>query len=302
MTAAVSAALAAMVAFTLVAPRLGDRLPPAAAARVLTIGSLVVAASTGFALSVLALTWLGQSPPIAWLAEGSASELDAASPVPAFVAIIGLALLSAASLRLVIRAARRGRALIDVHRAHHGTSNAVIVVDSEQPDAFTTPWPGGRIVLTSALLAALTPAEQRVVIAHERAHLRHQHAWWLLLADLAEAANPLLRPTVGVVQHAVERWADEEAALVIGDRTLVARTVARVALLRHDTNARQVAPAATGGHVPRRVQALLSARPRRQPWLTMALVLLLACSFLATFAVQRTGDALFDQVATVQDR
>jgi beta-lactamase regulating signal transducer with metallopeptidase domain len=301
MTASVLAALAAMLLFTACAPWLGDRLPPAVAACALTVGSLVVAASTGFVLAVLALTWLGQAPLIASLAEWSASELDATSPIPEFIAAVGLALLAVAGLRLLVRGIRLGRALIAVRRAHHGTNGAVTVVDSDRPDAFATPAPGGRIVVTSALMAALTPVEQRIVIAHERAHLRHRHAWWLLLADLAEAANPLLRPTLGVVRHAVERWADEDAAREIGDRHLVARTVARVALLRHDTEHRPVT-AATGGQVPRRVRALLSPRPAGRPWLAVVLVVLLTCSVAATIAVERTGDALFDQVATVQDR
>jgi len=302
MTAAVVAALAAILAFTAVAPRLGHRLPPSVAASVLTVGSVLVAGSTGVVLAVLALTWLGQAPPVAQLAEWSPYALAAANPVPNFVAAGGLALLAAAGLRVTIRALRRGRAVMDVRRCHRGTSATVLVVDSLRPDAFATPGPGGRIVVTSALLAALTPAEQRAVIAHERAHLRRGHAWLLLLADLAEATNPLLRHTFRAVQHAVERWADEDAARHTGDRELVARTIARVALLRHDTAARPMTPAATGGQVPRRVRALLSPRPRLRPWLAGTLLALLTFSAVATVAVERTGDALFDRVATVQDR
>lgn len=302
MTVSVLAALAAMLLFTAVAPWLGNRLPPAVAAWGLTIASLVVAGSTGFVLAVLALTWLGQTPIIASAAEWSASELDATSPIPEFVAAGCLTLLCLAGLRVLVRMIRRGRTLMDVRQAHRGVPATVIVVDSDRPDAFATPSPGGRIVLTSALMAALTPVERRVVIAHERAHLRHQHAWWLLLADLAEAANPLLRPTLGVIRHAVERWADEDAAGEIGDRQLVARTIARVALLRHEVENRTVVSAATGGQVPRRVRALLSPRPSRRPWLAAALVVLLTCSVVTTLAVERTGDALFDRVATAPDR
>src|SRR5262249_42248568 len=53
-------------------------------------------------------------------------------------------------------------------------------------------------------------------------HLVHRHAWWLLGADLAAAANPLLRPTAAVIGQAVERWADEDAAASIGDRRAAA--------------------------------------------------------------------------------
>jgi beta-lactamase regulating signal transducer with metallopeptidase domain len=301
MTASALAALAAVLVFTVTAPRLGDRLPPIVAVCTLTVGSLVVAGSTGFVLTVLALTWLGQAPWIAWMADWSPSELGASTPIPTFVAAGCLALLLAASLRVVVRAIRRGRALMDVRRSHRGASAAVIVVVSDRPDAFATPAPHGRIVVTSALLAALTPAEQQVVLAHERAHLRSGHAWWLLLTDLAEAANPLLGPTFRTVQHSIERWADEDAARQTGDRELVARTVARVALLRHACD-RPATLAATGGQVPQRVRALLSPQPALQPWLAGAVVALLTFSIISTVAVERTGDALFDQVATVQDQ
>lgn len=302
MTASALAAFAAMLVFTAVAPRLGNRLPPAVAVSVLTVGSVLVAGSTGFVLTVLALTWLGQVPWIAWLAEWSPTELGTSSPIPTYVAAGCLALLIAAGLRVVVRAVRRGQALLDVRRSHRGTSGPLVVVDSDRPDAFTTPGPAGRIVLTSALLAALTPAERAVVIAHEQAHLRGGHAWLLLLADLAEAANPLLRRTFRTVQHTVERWADEDAARRTGDRELVARTIARVALLRHDIGHRSAALAATGGQVPRRVRALLAPQPSPRLWLAGALVAVLTSSVVATVAVERTGDALFDQVATVQDR
>jgi hypothetical protein len=46
-----------------------------------------------------------------------------------------------------------------------------------------------------------------VVLAHETSHLLHNHAWWLLAADLAAAANPLLRPTARTAARCVERWA-----------------------------------------------------------------------------------------------
>ena len=41
----------------------------------------------------------------------------------------------------------------------------------------------------------------------------------------------MLRPLSGAVAQAVERWADEDAAAHLADWRLVARTVARAALL-----------------------------------------------------------------------
>ena len=55
----------------------------------------------------------------------------------------------------------------------------------------------------------------------------------VMYAELAAAVNPLLGPTARTVAQAVERWADEDAACALADRTLAARTLARTALLMH---------------------------------------------------------------------
>jgi Zn-dependent protease with chaperone function len=198
----------------------------------------------------------------------------------------------------VFKIVHRVRCLVAVYRTYHGQQSAgsVIVIDSNRVDAFATPAPAGRVVVTSALLRALNPTERRAVLAHEHSHLAHRHVWWAMSADLAAAVNPLLRPTATAVGHAIERWADEDAATVVGDRHLVARTIARAALLRHDAHGRADAllPAATGADVPLRVRALLAPPPRRRPLALAALAVLLAAGTLATVAVERSGDQLFD--------
>ena len=70
----------------------------------------------------------------------------------------------------------------------------------------------GRIVVTTAMFAALTAAERDVLLAHEAAHLNHRHHLWIQFVELAAVANPLLRRLPPVVRHAAERWADEDAA------------------------------------------------------------------------------------------
>ena len=298
MTAAPLVALAAMLVFAAIAPVLGRRLPPSIATRVLAPGSLLVAASTVFVLGVVAFTWLGQLTLVARLGRWSASTLDAHDPVPESLAIVSMTLLIAACACGLIRSVRRIRALIDVYRAYSGThAGELIVVDSARPEAFATPSPAGRIVVTSTLLQALNPTERRVVLAHERAHLDHWHTWWALAADIAAAINPLLRPTARAVSHAIERWADEDAAAVVGDRQLVARTIARAALLKHDALDHSEALAATGGDVPQRVRALLGPTPRRRPFALAALSVVLLASVLATAVVEHQSDAYFDQAA-----
>jgi Zn-dependent protease with chaperone function len=283
--------------FAATAPALGRRLPPALATRVLVAGSVAVTASTIFVLGVVAFTWVGQLPEVAALGPWSAAALHHDSPIPDAAAIgsaLLLPLLGAQALRIIVR---RCRALLDVHRScrHLSSNRSVVVVNAERADAFTTPQRRGRIVITTGLLRALDPAERRVVLAHETSHLEHHHPWWVLAADLAAAANPLLGPTARTVAHTVERWADEDAAAVT-ERLLAARTLARTALLMHrgPTASPSAALGVMTADVPSRVQALLAPPPRRRPATVTALVALVLTCALAAGAVQHLGERLFE--------
>ena len=302
-TAAV-VALVVSVIFAVAAPGLGRRLPPALATRVLVGGSLAVAGSTVFVLAVVAFTWIGQLPQVAALGTWSSTALRHDSPIPAGAALgsaLVLALLAAQTVRMVVP---RCRALFEVHRScrHLPGDRSLVVVKAEHLDAFTTPEARGRIVVTTGLLDALEPTERRMVLAHERSHLRHRHPWWVLAADLAAAVNPLLAPTARTVAQAVERWADEDAAAAVAERPLAARTLARTALLMHR---RPIPAPATGlgvmtADVPARVRALLAPPPRTRPASVATLVgLVLACT-LAAGAVQHLGERLFEHAGTTQ--
>lgn len=304
MAVALILALVGALAFAALAPALGRRLPPATATRLLVPASALVAGSTVFVLGAAAFTWMGQFPEVAEEGSWSPAALGTLTPIPAAPAALCALLLLLAAAWATIVAVRHGRAVVDVHRMcrHQQPVGGLVVVDSPLPDAFATPQPAGRIVVTTGLLRALTPAERRIVLAHEASHLAHRHAWWIMGADLAAAVNPLLRPTARTVAHGAERWADEDAASDVGDRRCVARTVARVALLRQAALRGQTTgsagPAATGGNVPDRVRALLAPPPPRRPAVVASLVALLIATGLATTAVQHTGEELFEQAAT----
>jgi beta-lactamase regulating signal transducer with metallopeptidase domain len=301
MTGAIVAAVAAVLLFAALAPRLGRRLPPRAATRMLVPACVALTATTALVLAVTALTWLGQFPLVSAIGRWSARRLTAADPVPPVAAAAGSAVLAVLAVRFVVLAVRRVRALAPVLRANREARSGpgVVVLDSDRIDAFATPAPHGQVVVTSALLGALSPAERRAVLAHERSHVTGRHAWWVLAADLAAAANPLLRPTATAVGQAVERWADEDAADRVGDRALVAQAIARTALLRQDAGHRAaVLPDATGGDVPDRVRALLAPPPPRRPGTRAALVALLLVATLTSAAVERTGDHLFDHAGS----
>jgi Zn-dependent protease with chaperone function len=295
--AAVAVAVAVSLLLAATVPGLGRRLPPAAATRLLVAASVLVAGCSVFVLGVMASTWVGQLPVLARYGQWSARALHAADPIPTQIAAASLALLLPAAVWWLVVVARRCRELFTVYRScrHLRGAGALVVVDDARLDAYTTPQPAGRIVVTTGLLSALGAHERRVMLAHEASHLAHRHAWWLLAADLAAAANPLLRPTATAAARAVERWADEDAAAAVGDRRVAARALARTALLTSDPElGARFALAATGGDVPARVRALLEPPPRPRPVMVAALAALLAVLFAATGMVQHRGEQLFE--------
>jgi hypothetical protein len=295
--------LSVMLAFALVGPVLARGLPPAAATRLLVPACLAVGASAVWALLTVGFTWVAQLGPVSRYGDWSPERLRAETPFPTIIAV-GCGLLAVGSVtQASVVGTRRIRRMIAVRHACGplGAPGSLVVLDDERPDAFATPGAGGRIVVTTGLLRALTAAERRALIAHEKAHLAHRHAWWLLATEVAAAANPLLRPTAAAIGHAVERWADEDAAREVTDRRLVARTLARTALLTR-ASAPASSLAAAGGDVPCRVRALLAppVRPRILP-LTVLLTLLITCT-VAAATVQHRGDQLLDRAGTTAER
>ncbi|MFJ5142241.1 M48 family metalloprotease [Streptomyces sp. NPDC088707] len=127
---------------------------------------------------------------------------------------------------------------------------------------------GGRVVVSTGMLAGLAPAERRALFAHERAHLAGRHHRHLLTVHLAARANPFLLPLRTAVSYTAERWADEEAAAEVGSRRSVARAIGKAALLAPRAPAAAL-PALTGGDagpVPRRVAALMRPAPAGRAW------------------------------------
>jgi hypothetical protein len=293
MVAAAVAAIIAVVAVAAAGPLLARRLPPRWAVWLLGLAAIGAAGSGVFVLGVLTFLWLGQLGDIADEGSWSASALRATDPISRGVSITaGLLLVPATAwtLRTLIRQVRRMVCWHRIERDLPAGDDSVSVLDTDDIDAFTLP--SGRVLITQGLLAALSPAERQIVLAHERSHRLHQHAWWRLAVDLAAAVNPLLRPTARAVAHMTERWADEDASR-IANRRMVAVTIGRVALLRtHRTPASTAA--ATGGQVPQRVRALLNPPPRTRPAHLLAVLLLLAAVASTTVAVERTSEALFE--------
>jgi Zn-dependent protease with chaperone function len=238
-------------------------MPPATAVRLLTPLAVIVAAGTGFALTAVAVLAGAQLPDVARAGAWSPSAIHQALPLPVgFGALAGttvLILLGAAVARVCRTVLAMRRSVAAVRRLAGEGGGSLVVVSDPRPTAFAVPGLHGRVVVSRSLLRSLDAEERRALLAHEWAHLRHRHHLYLILAGAAAAANPLLRPVTRALATSVERWADETAADAVGDRAVVARSLARAALAR--TTAGPAGLAAAAHAVPQRVAALLADRP-----------------------------------------
>lgn len=286
---------------------LGSRLPPRATTRLLTSAGVVTAVSCGFVLAALAFDALAQLPALAARGQWSAEQVHSTVPLPPAVgwpvAAVVAVLLSASVLRL-FGVGRDLTASQLACRALGPGAAGLVIIDDERPDAYTLPGWRGRIVVSTAMLAALPPAEQRVLLAHEHSHLQHRHHLYVQLAELAGAANPLLRPLTPAVAGAVERWADEDAAQQVGSRRTAARALARASLAslasEHAPDSalgppRSVAIGAVRGRAGDRVRALLAPAPRRHLTLRAAVVVLTAVTAASALGLARHTEVQFEQ-------
>jgi Zn-dependent protease with chaperone function len=277
-----------------VARWLAPRVAPRFASGLFTVIALVLAGGSTAALLVAAAAGLSQLPLIAQLGEFSPTAFRAATSVSIPVAIASGALLAAVALEVVRAAIRYRRWYQRVHAELDGQTldGGVVVLPGTEPIAFAIAGRGGRIALSSGMLAVLGPDERVALLAHERAHLRLRHPVYAAAATLASALNPFVRPLGTAARFAMERWADEAAASRVGDRRLVATAVAKAALAGRNEAA--YALAATSGPVPQRVHALLdkpSARPGRGPLAALAVAFVLGCSaWSAVASLQAAAD------------
>jgi Zn-dependent protease with chaperone function len=199
------------------------RLPPRLATRFVTVALvLVVLAALPTAL-VIGVAFLAHAPIIGFGFTWCAQVMGLHSSVPWWIGVPTLVLLGSGAIRTV-RLLRQHRAL-RLHKSH-----PIHIAQSPKPYAVTLPGRAGQIVISTGLVDLLDADEQRVVVAHEEAHARYRHDRYLLTAELAAAALPPLRALARRVNYSIERWADEAAAAVCGDRQLVAITLGKVAL------------------------------------------------------------------------
>ncbi|MFJ8043509.1 M56 family metallopeptidase [Kitasatospora sp. NPDC096147] len=246
-----------------------QHLHPRTTTRLLSWISGVLALCSTLCLGLLGVVGTAQIPgnplPDAW----ADPEVRAAVP---WDEAVGTGAIVALAVVLVTAAVILGRHLRSRLRARWavaplGAGSDVAVLADEVPYAYAVPGRGGRIVVSTAMLAHLDEDERRALYAHERAHLTGGHHRHLLTVRLAAGVNPFLAPLRDAVVFAAERWADEEAAEAVADRRLVARAVGRASLaLPRPTGPTALAQFAAPGPVPRRVAALLAPGPVGRRW------------------------------------
>ena len=199
--------------------------------------ALWVGASTVWLLSCVALVvvavaeLLGPSVKgliAACLSLYQALEQHGPGAVGSVVAALALGVLAIG--RLVWTGLLRGRAGRSWRRGHdrelargavprvlHG--HRVWSVPSPRRSAYCVPGGGGRVVITTAALEALTPRQTLAVLEHERAHLdggHHLLVGWVGLLDRAFPGVPLLRAAARRVPVLIEWAADDHAVRRVG--------------------------------------------------------------------------------------
>jgi len=232
---------------------------PATCARVLTSIALVAVAGFVAGAVLVILASASDHHPMADMMGWCAGLIPGDHVAAGWVSAV-------AALLLVSSAYRAWRYGVRVRGDQQAFAHVqgVEVVAASGPVAFAVPGPSGGVVLGDELVRALGPDERAAVLAHERAHLDLGHHRYVRTSELCAAALPFLAPIARQVRFATERWADEAAASTVGSRRLVARTIARVALLGEPDGTSTLGLAFTGTGTMDRVDALL--RPPTTEW------------------------------------
>jgi hypothetical protein len=272
------------LALVAVLPRMVRILPPRTGVWCLSAAALTASISWIVSLSLIALTGLGRITFVANEGHFSASVWRRMDPVGVWTARVAGVVLTVCLARLVHRLVLELLARRQIRRLSGGfnTDDVLVFVDDEAPHAYAVGGRHPRIVVSRGLIRGMDAAERRAVLSHESAHLRHRHDMHLMVLRLAAALNPLLRPFVPAGALAVERWADEETAVSVGDRVLVARALVRAALAGSERA--RTPPAALAhatGDVSFRVTALMQGPPRPRRSITAVASLLLIATFMA---------------------
>ena len=90
----------------------------------------------------------------------------------------------------------------------------VAVLTTDEIVAWSVDGVPGQVVISTGLVAQLSQEELAAVLAHETAHLDHNHYRYLVLAGILRRALwffPLVYSSIAALRGTLERWADEVA-------------------------------------------------------------------------------------------
>lgn len=251
--------LPAVAALAVGVPAAGPhrRLHPSVGARALALATAALTLAATAAVATLAVGFLSGIP---WVREHLTwcnSLYRTHDQIPAWIGVPATLALCA----MIVAASRAYRqARLDLWAAA-APGPQIRIVGDNRPDAYAVGGRCGHIVVSTGMLAALDGAERRVLLAHERSHLRHRHHRYIALALVSKASVPILGFVTRRLRLAVERWADEDAAAEVGDRRLVARAIVRAALAKSDYPAGSALLGLGNLGVRARVDALLLPAP-----------------------------------------
>ncbi len=181
----------------------------------------------------------------------------------AFVAVLLLGLLLHLAGRQASHQWRQAREVATL-RALASGQRRLKVLDHDRVTAFAAGLRRPGIFLSRGLLDRLNKRDQRIVVAHEAAHIRHRDLWLnalfegLLRLHLPGTAARLRRRW----RQALEERADDRVAARFG-RTAVAATLLSLA---KSTAPPRGATSAGGGDIRTRIERLLQPEPAPSGW------------------------------------
>ncbi|MFT2017604.1 M56 family metallopeptidase [Streptomyces sp. 796.1] len=164
------------------------------------------------------------------------------------------------------------------------SGDRLVVLEGDRPDAWWLPGAAPQLVITTAALRRLNGRQLDAVLAHEQGHAQARHHW-LLNASAALASGfpqvPVFAAFRDQVHRLVELAADDVASRRFG------RLAIALALVELNEERGVFGPCPSIAEVPRRVDRLLTPRPRfttaRRWRLTAAAALVPVVPVLVTF-------------------
>ena len=234
MSLLLTASVTALIAMPAVVRKLDRQPAPSERAKLEMISLVVGVGSLVVALSLCAL------PVLIDLAGLEARGLGTRHFFPggSVAGWISVAILGFLLITWVLALVRHFEANRSVLRELRLTSTAqfagveVQVVPSDELLAMALANQGGVIVISQGVIDRLDGHQLEAVVRHEQAHIRHNHHWYLILADVVDrflGVIPLTAKSTNALRLAVEQWADDEAAISTGDRQLISGAMRRIA-------------------------------------------------------------------------